>query len=296
MLLKHILLYMTSDQHASPLDVLLAYDAGIGEVIPYTGVTPESAVSLVQEAMFARGPEGSKYTLLFFAGSDIAFVERIAQCVRDCMFAPFSHSIILDPKGAYTLAATVIAKIEDSLRDYDTSLEGENVLILGSGARASVIAKLAASKKANVTLTGINTDAAQSAASRISSELGVELKGVRAQTSEEVIAIAKSMDVIVAAGPVGVQRLPRESLEQLPSCKVIVDLNPVPPVGIGGISSMSDKEKIGNITVIGPIPIQELRSVVQNKLYKRAILAEGGAFFDYNEAYDVASTLLNIGR
>lgn len=296
MLLKHILLYLTADKHASPLDIMLAYDAGIGEVIPYTDVTPESAVKLVQEAMFARGSEGSKYTLLFLAGSDIDFVEHIAQNVRDQMFHPFSHSILIDPKGTYTLAAAALAKVEDALRDYDTGLEGKNVVILGSGTRAFVLAKLAASRKAKVTVTGLNEAVVKTLASRASFDSGVEVKGVRAQGPAEIMAVAKGAEIIIAAGPVGVQMLPKESLELLSSCKVTVDLNPVPPEGIGGVSNLANKDKVGKITVIGSVPIQDLKSVVQNKMYKRAILAEGGGYFGYKEAYEISKSLLHIGR
>ena len=44
---KHLLYFLTTEQHPSPFDINMAYDAGFHAVIPYGGVTEEIEELLV---------------------------------------------------------------------------------------------------------------------------------------------------------------------------------------------------------------------------------------------------------
>ncbi len=297
MLLQHVLIYLSADKYVSPFDVMLAYDAGIGQVIPYNNVTPADARMTVSDAMLARGIEGAKYTILFVGGADIGAVERLVEVIKSCMYPPFTHSVIVDPKGSYTTAASTVAKIEDALRDVDRKLVDSEVLVLGgTGTRGQMVAKICAEKKARVRITSLNEASAHLFAEKLTKDTGVQITGAAAQTPREIINLAQGADVIVAAGPNSLQLLPKDALEVLPNCRVAVDLNPIPPAGIGGIEPLSDKVAVRNVTTIGALVVRDLKSVVLNKLYKRAILAEGGGFFAYKEAYEIARTLLHVEK
>ncbi|HAE74902.1 MAG TPA: methylenetetrahydromethanopterin dehydrogenase, partial [Alphaproteobacteria bacterium] len=62
---KFILHMITPEGNLSPFDVNMAIDAGYEAVIPYTGVQIEDVSTLVQDAIFSRGPEGVKRTGIF---------------------------------------------------------------------------------------------------------------------------------------------------------------------------------------------------------------------------------------
>ena len=295
MLLKHVLLYLSTDRYPNPSNIMMAYDAGIAEVIPYAKITPDIAKDIVQSAMFARGVDSCRYTLVFIDGSDLDLIDSVVDAVKVAMFPPFTHSIIIDPKGSYTLSASTIAKIEDTLRDFNEKFEGKNVLVLGgTGTRGRIISKLCAEKKANVTVASQDRLTAITVAAQLSKQTKTEVNSAEICSSKDTLELAKNAEVIISCGPQGKQFLPKDALEFLPKCRVIVDLNAVPPSGVGGVKPEDNKVKIGNITSIGLFPLEDLRSVVLNKLFKRAILAEGGGLFDYREGYEIAKTLLHV--
>ena len=76
--MKNILIYFDMDKRPSPFDILFAYDVGFDIVLPFSGVTVDEITPLVQDAMFPRGPKGAKYTTIFFGGTDLDVVEKMA--------------------------------------------------------------------------------------------------------------------------------------------------------------------------------------------------------------------------
>src|SRR5574337_667105 len=94
---KHLLYFLTTEAQPSPFDINMAYDAGFHAVIPYGGVNEESAVLLVQDIIFSRGPKGAKFSALFIGGNDIESAERVRQAAAKSMFPPFQVSMMIDP-------------------------------------------------------------------------------------------------------------------------------------------------------------------------------------------------------
>src|SRR5574337_845919 len=82
---KHLLYFLTTETLPSPFDINMAYDAGFHAVIPYGGVNEESAVLLVQDIIFSRGPKGAKFSALFIGGNDIESAERVRQAAAKSM-------------------------------------------------------------------------------------------------------------------------------------------------------------------------------------------------------------------
>ncbi|TRO53746.1 hypothetical protein E2P61_00440, partial [Candidatus Bathyarchaeota archaeon] len=141
----YLLFYLDTDVKASPFDICMAYDVGYNAVIPYENVTPEDANSIVQDALLSRGPKGVKHTAFLVGGKNAERAEDVFKAVKDAMFPPFKTSIIVDPAGAYTTAAAMVAKAESALLKSNLGeLKDKTCAILGTGAVGQIAAVLLA--------------------------------------------------------------------------------------------------------------------------------------------------------
>lgn len=108
---KKVFLFMDTEKHASPFDMLTVIDIFPDAVIlKYDDVTAEDAERIVHDAMFPRGPQGAKQTKIFINGHDLKRVNDVLERVEKCMFPPFELAVIVDPRGAYTTAAAAVVK------------------------------------------------------------------------------------------------------------------------------------------------------------------------------------------
>jgi len=67
----YILHMITPAKNLSPFDVNMALDAGWDNTVGYTDVEKDEVQALVQDAIFSRGPSGTKRTGLFLGGRDM---------------------------------------------------------------------------------------------------------------------------------------------------------------------------------------------------------------------------------
>ncbi|MEM2027775.1 MAG: NAD(P)-dependent methylenetetrahydromethanopterin dehydrogenase, partial [Candidatus Bathyarchaeia archaeon] len=132
--IPYILFFLDTDEKASPFDICMAYDAGFNVVIPYGNVSPSEAKKIVQDALFSRDLKGIKRTCFFIGGKDMEKAEEVLKVVQESMFPPFKTSIIIDPAGAYTTAAAMVAKVEDALaRSNFGNLRDKRCAVFGTG-------------------------------------------------------------------------------------------------------------------------------------------------------------------
>jgi methylene-tetrahydromethanopterin dehydrogenase len=285
--MKNILLYFDTNRRASLFDILFAYDVGFDIVEPISGVTAEEVTALVQDAMFPRGPKGAQATTFYFGGDDLDLVEKLAKKAQKTMFPPFQLSIALDPKGAYTTSSAAVAKAMEGLAAKEQALAGKTAAILGGCGRVGrVAARIMAAEGVTVKLFDI-VDQVQRTAAEIAEDTGSEVEGIRAATAGEIIAAANDADIVLSAGPAGVQILPADALAQLERCVVALDINAVPPAGIEGLKAKYDKEERDGVLLIGALAIGDLRNKIARKMFKAAMASEG-AFLDYKDAFAFA--------
>jgi methylene-tetrahydromethanopterin dehydrogenase len=285
--MKNILLYLDTNKRASLFDVLFAYDVGFDIVQPVSGVTADEVTALVQDAMFPRGPKGAQATTLYFGGDDLDLVEALAKKAQKTMFPPFQLSIALDPKGAYTTSSAAVAKVMEALAAKGETLEGKTAAILGGCGRVGRVAgRILAAEGVAVKLFDI-VDQVHSLATEIAEGTGGRAEGVTATTADEIVAAAKEAEVVISAGPAGVQILPADALAQLENCLVVLDINAVPPAGIEGLKAKYDKEERNGVLMIGALAVGDLRNKIARKMFKAAMESEG-AFLDYKDAFAFA--------
>jgi len=283
---KHLLYLFTTDAAASPFDVNMAYDAGFHAVVPYANVTEETGTLLIQDIIFSRGPKGAKFTALFIGGNDVDLAETIRAVVSKSMFPPFQVSVMIDPKGAYTTAAALVAKVEKALG----GLSGRKAAILGgTGPVGRVAASLCAKNGCEVIVGSRSREAADRLAKGIAEKAGGKIAGAQMGTDDEKVPILKGVDVILATAKAGVEILSRSALGALPTGKVVADVNAVPPSGVAGLKPEDDLKEIApGIRGIGALATGVLKYEVEMEMLETIRTSKEFIVLDDGSAMDIA--------
>ncbi len=290
---KKVIIFLDTEKHASPFDILTTLDIlPDASILKYENVTVEDAEKIVYDAMFPRGPEGAKHTKIFINGHDFKRVNDIMEKAKKCMFAPFELAIIVDPRGAYTTAAAAVAKtLELSIEKGFGDLENKNVTVLGgTGPVGQTAARLYAMEKANVIVTSRTLQKVSSVTTKINEELESErVRGVEAQTPEEIGRAIADTDIVLSAGAASTQLLTLNVLKEYgKKCRIVADINAIPPLGVEGLESNADGvEILQTIFGVGALVIGKLKNDVEAELIKRAA-EEPKGIFDYKTAYEMA--------
>jgi methylene-tetrahydromethanopterin dehydrogenase len=290
---KNIFIFMDTDKHASPFDILTTIDIfPDATILKYEEVTPEEAEQIVYDAMFPRGPEGAKHTKIFINGRDFARANDILQRIEKCMFPPFELAVIIDPRGAYTTASAAVAKtLGLSLKKGLGGFEEKTATVLaGTGPVGQTAAWLYASEKAYVTLTSRSLQKATSLATRINEELGSErVQGVEAQTPQQVGKAIENAEIVLSAGAAGIQLLPITVLKESgKKCRTVVDINAIPPLGVEMLGSDADgREILPHVFGIGALAVGKLKNKIEAEFIRQAAREPKGTF-DYKKAYEIA--------
>ena len=291
-----ILVFLSTDETSSPFDICMAYDAGFDIVIPYSGVTAEKARSLVRDAMFSRTPKTIKRTCFYIGGKDLEKAEEILKVVKETMFPPFTTSIIIDPGGAYTTAASIVAKVEHALKKHRLGeLGGKTCAVFGTGPVGRTIAILLQKLGCEVLLVEPNPKLNREYVEHVARKLcGMKaaIEGIHAPDEESRLNVLRRADVIFLALAPGVQVITREMLEKLKSIKVFADLNASPPLGVEGLKLNDDmREILPMVYGIGALTIGKLKYRVEMSMLKEAGRA-GKGVYDYTYAMELARKLL----
>ena len=283
---KYLLYFLTNELHPSPFDVNMAYDAGFHAVMPYGGVNEETAALLVQDIIFSRGPKGTKFTAIFIGGNDLDLSERIREAAAKNMFPPFQVSMMIDPKGAYTTAVALVAKVDKALG----GLKRKRVAIPGAtGPVGRVAATLCAKLGSEVLVGSRQLAAAERLAQQLSERMGRMVKGAQMATDEEKISHLRSMDVVLTTGKAGVQMISEAVLKGFLPGKVVADVNAVPPTGIHGLSPNDDLKEIApGVRGIGALAIGVLKYDVEMEMLETIRTSEKFTVLDENAALEIA--------
>ena len=296
----YILFFLDTDKRASPFDICMAYDAGFSVVVPYENVTTEEAKKIVQDAIFSRDPKGIKRTCFFIGGKDMEKAEDVLKVVRETMFPPFQANTIIDPAGAYTTAAAMVAKVEDAITKAKLgNLKDKRVAVFGTGAVGRVAAILLAKLGCSVKIVSPNPDRkdGDEYVSKLSALLreryGVDVEGVFAPTPEKKVEVINNSDVILCASVAGVRIITKDMLNEVKFVKVIADVNAVPPLGVEGMKLEDDmREFAPGIFGIGPLTIGRLKYKLEREILREARRNGKGTVYNYNYAMELARKIL----
>lgn len=295
---RPFILHMLSPlKHVSPFDVNMALDAGFNAVVPYTQVTPDEIKSLVQDAIFSRGPKGVRRTGVFIGGKDASDALDMLDAARKAMFPPFEMSVFADPAGSFTTAAAMVACVEAKLREKaDCTLEGQRALVFGAtgvvGFSAGVIA---AGQGAKVTLVGYDGPArVKKAAADAKERFDVDVDYADGSSDALKSKLVETAEVIFCAGRAGVQVLSTEHLSHAERLKVAADVNAVPPPGIEDLDVQDDGSPLAGTpgVGIGALAVGGVKYQVESGLFRKMIESEEPLFLDFRHAFELARSLV----
>ncbi len=294
---KTVVIFLDTDKHASPFDILTAVDLfPEAQILTYSNVEPQDAKRIIQDAMFPRGPDGAKQTKLFIGGHNVEKAVEILEIAKKTMFPPFELAVIVDPRGAYTTASAAVAKtLSTSLEKGWGDFNGKTVTVLaGTGPVGQIASRLYAIEGANVVVTSRDLARSTAVANRINQETGAEKAcGVQASAPNEVGVAIKDSHVTLAAGAAGVALLPLDTLKEYgKECRVVADINAIPPLGVEGLKPSDENvEVLPNVWGIGALNIGTFKNKIEAQLFKRAVESPKG-IFDYKVAYEIAKQVV----
>jgi len=251
---KKVLLQLDTDQHPSPFDAIVAQDAGVDVLLSHGGVTPEAVQELVQGAFFTRAPDDLSSMAVWVGGSDVALGEKLLDEVQAAYFGPFRVSAMLDSDGCNTTAATAIAQIGT-----DRDLRGRRAVIVGLGPVGLRSAALLIQEGCEVLATTIPADVLGTDSYRrprgleVAERLGID--AVEPADRAEMEAALEVANIVLAAGPAGVQVLRQSVWSASPTIELLADYNAAEPLGIEGIEAGDDLVEREGKLVLGALGV-----------------------------------------
>lgn len=284
--MKKLLYQFDTDALPSVFDNVVAYDGGADHVGAYGGVSPANVASLVEGAIFTRGPADKKNTAIFVGGGNLPAGEALLDAVKAKFFGKFRVSLMVDSNGSNTTAAAAVALLANSV-----PLAGKQVVLLGGtgpvGQRAAV---LLAREKASVRLVGRRLDAVQAVCASIGSRFGCEIEATGAATQEERNAAVEGAHIVLATGAAGVTLLEQPAWQESATLEAIADANASPPAGIDGVG-MSDRGRSSHGKLLfGPLGIGALKLAVHRACIGR-LFERNDLVLDIEEIYAVAKAM-----
>jgi len=254
--MQKIMIQLDTDQHASSFDSITAIDAGADRLLSYSRVAPDQVRSIVHGAMFTRGTESLKNTAIFVGGSNVSAAEQLLEVVQDSFFGPVRVSVMLDANGCNTTASAVVVCLEKQI-----TLSSATIVVMGStGPVGRRVCKLLSLSGAKVIATSRSKESAEKLARGINDSLKNDsVRGVQANSPLDKANLLKDADGLVACGSAGVELVDESTLRKSERLQVAIDLNAVPPAGIGGVEAGNKAERVGHVYTYGAIGVGGLK-------------------------------------
>ena len=283
--MKRILLHLDTSPAASVFDRIVAIDAGADELLSYAAVTPDAVRELVHGAIFTRGPKDLHNTAIFISGTDMRMGEQLLAAVQQAFFGPLRVSVMLDSNGSNTTAVAAVARLMQSVGD----VRGRRaVVVAGTGPVGMRAAGLLARAGANVAITSRHADEARDVARQIHDRFGGSVESVVVADPSQVSAALGGAELLLNAGPAGVQLVPRDAWTNLRALRVAADLNAVPPLGIDGIDVTDSGADRHGRKVFGALGVGNFKM----KVHKRCV----AKLFERNDLVLDAESIGEIAR
>ncbi|MCA9219275.1 MAG: bifunctional NADP-dependent methylenetetrahydromethanopterin dehydrogenase/methylenetetrahydrofolate dehydrogenase [Planctomycetales bacterium] len=280
-----ILLQLDSDPQPSSFDSVVAIDAGADQLLRYGGVRPEQVESLVHGAIFTRGIDDLRSTAIFVGGSNVAAGVELLEAVKKTFFGPMRVSVLFDANGANTTAAAAVLAAAKHV-----SLDGARALVLaGTGPVGQRAARLLARQGAQVRIASRDRARSQKVADELQARIGgARFDAVQTSTADETAKALEDVQIVIAAGAAGVELLSESSRQQASALQVAIDLNAVPPLGIGGLKVTDKAESRDGVICYGAIGVGGTKM----KIHKAALRR----LFEANDQVLYAEEVYAIGE
>jgi hypothetical protein len=282
-----ILIQLDSDPHPSAFDAVVAVDGGVDRLLQYGGVNPSNVRDLVHGAIFTRGPQDLQNTAIFIGGSNVKAGEELLEQVKTAFFGPMRVSVLLDANGANTTAAAAVLAAAKHVE-----LRGATATVLGgTGPVGQRAARLLARQGASVRLGSRDLGRAQEAASRIAAQVGsASIDAAKCASAPDTASAIDGAQIVIAAGAAGIELLPAEVRRNCVSLKVAIDLNAIPPAGIGGIEAMDKAKERDGVICFGAIGVGGTKMKIHRAALQH-LFSANNLVLDAEEVFEIGQTL-----
>jgi threonine dehydrogenase-like Zn-dependent dehydrogenase len=265
--MKKLLLQLDSSPHASVFDQVVAYDAGVDEIMSRHAVTPPDVRDLVHGCIFTRGPKHLHNTAVFIGGADMSVGEALLGAAQKAFFGPFRVSVMLDSNGSNTTAVAAVVKIR---RAVGGSVAGQRIVVTaGTGPVGMRAAGLLAQAGAKVLITSRRTPDGDRAKDAIVKRFGGAVDATCLTDAGQAAACLEGAQVLLNCGPAGVQLVQRTAWANRAGLKVAVDLNAVPPQGLEGIEPTDDGVTRDGVTCFGALGVGNFKMTIHKAAIAR---------------------------
>jgi hypothetical protein len=289
--MKKVLLQLDTEEHPSPFDAIVAHDADVDVLLSHGNVKPEDARALAQDAFFTRGPDDLKNTAIWVGGKQVGAGEEVFAEVQKAFFGPFKVSVMLDSNGCNTTAATTIARIAKS---YD--LKGKRAVVIGLGSVGLRSAVLLQKEGCAVVVAPLppdlfGDDRKYRRPRGLDAAEKLELDTREPKDRAELEATLDDAQVVLSAGPAGVEVLREDFWSQHPSLELLADYNAAEPLGLEGTEANDDMADYDGKLVLGALAIGGPKMKVHKTCIRR-MFESNEEVFDTDTVYEVAKELV----
>jgi hypothetical protein len=284
-MMRKLLLHLDSSPLASVFDRIVAYDGGADEVLSYPGVGVDAVRDLVHGAIFTRGPKDLHNTAIFIGGTDMSAGEQLLDAVQQTFFGQMRVSVMLDSNGSNTTAVAAVARLMQTVGD----VRGRRaVVVAGTGPVGTRAAGLLSRAGANVAITSRHADEASRVATHIRERFGGAVEAIVVADPSQLASALGGAELLLNAGPAGVQLVPRAAWTAVRSLRVVVDLNAVPPLGIEGVEVTESGTDRTGVKAFGALGVGNFKM----KVHKRCI----AKLFERNDVVLDAESIGEVAR
>ncbi len=288
----YVLHFITTEKNASPFDANMAYDAGYEAVVPYTSVSTDEVMGLVQDAIFSRGARGVWRTGIFIGGRDIEIAMEMLAIAKKSMVGPFQVSVFADPSGAFTTAGALMAMVEGVFkRHHGSDLSGRKISIFGAGPVGGCCAIIASKCGADVQLVSHKSlEDVQIKADNYNKQHGTRIKVADGNNEAKKTEILHDTEVVLCTASTGTRVIDKSMYVGSKTLKVLTDVNAVPPSGIEGLDAMSNGDPLDGTNAIGfgALAIGSMKYQIQNLLFKKMLEGQTHVYLDFMSAFEMA--------
>jgi hypothetical protein len=289
--MKKLLFQLDTDPIPSSFDGVVAYDSDIDHLMPFAGMNPDNVEGIVHGAIFTRGGKAKQYTAIFVGGSNLAQGEAVFDAVQGAFFSNFRVSIMLDSNGCNTTAAAAVAHITGA-----GSVAGKKAVVFaGTGPVGQRGAVLLAQEGADVILTSRKLDRAEAACQNMQERFGVSLVPRQVADAASTRAALEGAQVVLAAGAAGIELVPEELWKDNPGLEILVDINTVPPLGVGGLDMMDKGQERYGKRCFGGLGVGSLKMKVHRAAVAKLFEANNHVL-DAREIYSLAKELVREAK
>lgn len=281
----NILVCLDTDPQPSVFDGVVAVDAGVDHLFRHGGVTPDQVRDLVHGAMFTRGGATLKHTAVFIGGSDVQAGEELLTAAQQAFFGPVRVSLMLDSNGSNTTAAAAVVAAR---RHVPFGPETTATILGGTGPVGQRVVRMLAQEGVEVRVASRRISRAEGVCHRVAKAVSGARVTPHSTEGSDVSSLVDGVQLVIAAGAAGIELLSEADRKNATSLQVAIDLNAVPPAGIGGIEATDKaKERDGQICY-GALGVGNLKM----NIHKAAI----AHLFQTNDAVLDADEIYALGK